>query len=118
MIMLLIQRFVMNHGQHADFKLQVVSPLLSQSTAMAPASSTKPGRASPTVPLYFVAVSHPDPAQVGFSPDGSMVGITASGTDSIVMFEVAAIGTFVATRAIASQSPSGSGPTGACARVP
>ncbi len=32
-----------------------------------------------------------------------MVGITASGTDSVVMFEVAAIGTFGATRAIASQ---------------
>jgi hypothetical protein len=41
-----------------------------------------------------------------------MVGITASGPDSIVTFEVAAIGTFGATPAIASQGPSGSGPTG------
>jgi len=29
-------------GRHADLKLSLISPLLSQSTAVAPASSTKP----------------------------------------------------------------------------
>jgi 6-phosphogluconolactonase len=49
--------------------------------------------------------SDADPAQVGFSPDGSMVVITQRGTDSIVTYAVAADGTFGASRAIASQGP-------------
>jgi 6-phosphogluconolactonase len=46
-----------------------------------------------------------DPAQVAFSPDGSMLVITERGTDSIVTFEVAPDGTFVASHEIASQGP-------------
>src|SRR5215218_510165 len=38
--------------------------------------------------------SDADPAQVAFSPDGSMVVITQRGTDSIVTYEVASDGTF------------------------
>ena len=49
--------------------------------------------------------SDADPAQVGFSPDGSMVVITQRGTDSIVAHEVAADGTFGASRAVESQGP-------------
>src|ERR671928_1110249 len=49
--------------------------------------------------------SDADPAQVGFSPDGSIVVITERGTDSIVTYEVAAEGTFGASRAIASEGP-------------
>ncbi len=52
-----------------------------------------------------LATSDADPAQVAFSPDGSMVVITERGTDSIVTYEVAADGTFGASRAIASQGP-------------
>lgn len=52
-----------------------------------------------------LAASDADPAQVGFSPDGSMVVITARGTDSIVTYEVMADGTFGASHAIASQGP-------------
>ena len=46
-----------------------------------------------------------DPAQVAFSPDGSMVVITERGTDSIVTYEVASDGTFGASRTIASEGP-------------
>jgi 6-phosphogluconolactonase len=46
-----------------------------------------------------------DPAQVAFSPDGSMVVITQRGTDSIGTYEVTAGGTFGAPRMIASQGP-------------
>lgn len=46
-----------------------------------------------------------DPAQVAFSPDGSMVVITERGTDSIVTYEVASDGTFGASHEIASQGP-------------
>src|SRR3712207_1433299 len=38
--------------------------------------------------------SEADPAQVGFSPDGSMVVITELCTDSIVTYEVASDGSF------------------------
>src|SRR5215218_1750593 len=49
--------------------------------------------------------SHTDPAQVAFSPDGSMIVITERGTDSIVTYEVAADGTFGASQSIESQGP-------------
>jgi 6-phosphogluconolactonase len=49
--------------------------------------------------------SDADPAQVGFSPDGSMVVITQRGTDSIVTYAVAPEGTFGDSREIASQGP-------------
>jgi 6-phosphogluconolactonase len=49
--------------------------------------------------------SDADPAQVGFSPDGSMVVITQRGTDSIVTYAVAANGTFGDPSEIASQGP-------------
>lgn len=49
--------------------------------------------------------SDADPAQVGFSPDGSMVVVTQRGTDSIVAHEVAADGSFGASTAVASQGP-------------
>jgi 6-phosphogluconolactonase len=49
--------------------------------------------------------SDADPAQVGVSPDGSMVVITERGTDSIVTYDLAADGTFGASRAIASEGP-------------
>jgi 6-phosphogluconolactonase len=46
-----------------------------------------------------------DPAQVAFSPDGSMVVITERGTDSIVTYEVAPDGTFGVSSQIASEGP-------------
>ena len=49
--------------------------------------------------------SDADPAQVGFSPDGSIVVITERGTDSIVTYAVAPDGTFGASREIPSQGP-------------
>jgi 6-phosphogluconolactonase len=49
--------------------------------------------------------SHADPAQVAFSPDGSMVVITERATDSIVTYEVAPEGTFGASSAVASEGP-------------
>jgi 6-phosphogluconolactonase len=49
--------------------------------------------------------SDADPAQVGFSPNGSMVVITQRGTDSIVTYAVAADGTFGDPSEIASQGP-------------
>jgi 6-phosphogluconolactonase len=49
--------------------------------------------------------SHTDPAQVAFSPDGSMVVITERATDSIVTYEVAPDGTFGASSAVASEGP-------------
>jgi 6-phosphogluconolactonase len=49
--------------------------------------------------------SDADPAQVSFSPDGSMVVITQRGTDSIVTYAVAPDGTFGDSREIASQGP-------------
>jgi 6-phosphogluconolactonase len=49
--------------------------------------------------------SDADPAQVGFSPDGSMVVITQRGTDSVVTYEVAPDGTFGASSEIASEGP-------------
>jgi len=52
-----------------------------------------------------LAASDADPAQVAFSPDGSMVVVTERGTDSIVTYEVAADGTFGASRQIASEGP-------------
>jgi 6-phosphogluconolactonase (cycloisomerase 2 family) len=52
-----------------------------------------------------LAASDADPAQVAFSPDGSMIVITERGTDSIVTYAVAAEGTFGASHSIASQGP-------------
>jgi 6-phosphogluconolactonase len=52
-----------------------------------------------------LASSDADPAQVAISPDGSMIVITERGTDSIVTYEVAADGTFGASRSIASEGP-------------
>jgi 6-phosphogluconolactonase len=49
--------------------------------------------------------SDADPAQVAFSPDGSMVVITQRGTDSIVTYEVAPDGTFRASSEVASEGP-------------
>jgi 6-phosphogluconolactonase len=49
--------------------------------------------------------SDADPAQVAFSPDGSMVVITQRGTDSIVAYEVTADGTFGDSSEIASEGP-------------
>jgi len=49
--------------------------------------------------------SHTDPAQVAFSPDGSMVVITERATDSIVTYEVTAGGTFGASSQVASEGP-------------
>src|SRR5215204_6766125 len=49
--------------------------------------------------------SDADPAQVAFSPDGSMVVITERGTDSIVTYEVAPDGTFGTSSEIASEGP-------------
>jgi 6-phosphogluconolactonase len=49
--------------------------------------------------------SDADPAQVGFSPDGSMVVITQRGNDSIVTYHVGADGTFGASSTVASQGP-------------
>jgi 6-phosphogluconolactonase (cycloisomerase 2 family) len=49
--------------------------------------------------------SDADPAQVGFSPDGSMVVITQRGTDSIVTYQVEADGSFGASSTVASQGP-------------
>src|ERR671912_2245190 len=50
-----------------------------------------------------LAASDADPAQVAFSPDGSMIVITERGTDSIVTYAVAPEGTFGASREIASE---------------
>ena len=49
--------------------------------------------------------SDADPAQVAFSPDGSMVVITERGTDSIVTYELTPEGTFGASSEIASEGP-------------
>jgi 6-phosphogluconolactonase len=49
--------------------------------------------------------SDADPAQVAFSPDGSMVVITQRGTDSIVTYELTAEGTFGDSSKIASEGP-------------
>jgi 6-phosphogluconolactonase len=52
-----------------------------------------------------LSASDADPAQVGFSPDGSMIVITERGTDSIVAYTLAADGTFGPSREIPSQGP-------------
>jgi 6-phosphogluconolactonase len=57
------------------------------------------------VPDEQVLESDADPAQVGFSPDGSMVVITQRGTDSIVTYQVGADGTFGASSTVASLGP-------------
>ncbi|MDQ3863078.1 MAG: lactonase family protein [Actinomycetota bacterium] len=49
--------------------------------------------------------SDADPAQVAFSPDGSLVVITERATDSIITYEVADDGTFGASRRVASEGP-------------
>ena len=52
-----------------------------------------------------LAASAADPAQVGFSPDGSMIVITERGTDSIETYMVADDGSFGASHEVASQGP-------------
>jgi 6-phosphogluconolactonase len=52
-----------------------------------------------------LAANHTDPAQVAFSPDGSMVVITERATDSIVTYEVTAGGSFGASSQVASEGP-------------
>jgi 6-phosphogluconolactonase len=52
-----------------------------------------------------LAASDADPAQVAFTPDGSMLVITERGTDSIVSYPVMSDGTLGAPRAIASSGP-------------
>jgi 6-phosphogluconolactonase len=52
-----------------------------------------------------LAASDADPAQVAFSPDGSMIVISERGTDSIVTYEVTPDGTFGASSEIASEGP-------------
>jgi 6-phosphogluconolactonase len=49
--------------------------------------------------------SDADPAQIAFSPDGSMVVITQRGTDSIVTYQVTSDGSFGASSEIASEGP-------------
>src|SRR5215211_5256650 len=49
--------------------------------------------------------SHADPAQVAFSPDGTMVLITDRASDSIVTYELTADGTLGDSSAIASEGP-------------
>ena len=49
--------------------------------------------------------SDADPAQVAFSPDGSMVVITQRGTDSLVAYEVTPEGTFGASSVVVSEGP-------------
>jgi 6-phosphogluconolactonase len=49
--------------------------------------------------------SHADPAQVAFSPDGSMLVITERATDSIVTYQVTSEGTFGDSSTIASEGP-------------
>jgi 6-phosphogluconolactonase len=52
-----------------------------------------------------LAASDADPAQVAFTPDGSMLVITERGTDSIVSYPAMSDGTLGAPRAIASSGP-------------
>jgi 6-phosphogluconolactonase (cycloisomerase 2 family) len=52
-----------------------------------------------------LAASDADPAQVAFSPEGSMVVITERATNSIVTYKVAADGTFGASSEVASEGP-------------
>jgi 6-phosphogluconolactonase len=49
--------------------------------------------------------SDADPAEIAFSPDGSMVVITQRGTDSIVTYQVTSDGSFGASSEIASEGP-------------
>ena len=59
------------------------------------------------VPGGEVPLSGPDadPAQVGISPDGSVVVVTERGTDSVVWFPLEADGTAGALRSIPSSGP-------------
>src|SRR5215218_7707873 len=52
-----------------------------------------------------LASSDADPAEVAFSPDGSMIVLTERGTDSIVTYEVTPDNTLGASNKIASQGP-------------
>jgi 6-phosphogluconolactonase len=63
------------------------------------------GNIAPVEGGYQELASDADPAQVAFSPDGSMLVITERGTDSIEMYMVEADGTFGASQAISSQGP-------------
>jgi 6-phosphogluconolactonase len=49
--------------------------------------------------------SHTDPAQVAFSPDGSMLVITERATDSIVTYQLTSEGSFGDSSTIASEGP-------------
>jgi hypothetical protein len=64
----------------------------------------------PDLPLALnhrskLAASDADPAQVAFSPDGSMIVITERGTDSIVIYAVTPDGTFGTSLEISSEGP-------------
>ncbi len=52
-----------------------------------------------------LSASNADPAQVGFTPDGSRLVVTERGTDSIVSFSVGRDGTLGELRAIPSSGP-------------
>jgi 6-phosphogluconolactonase len=54
---------------------------------------------------HALEASHTDPAQVAFSPDGSIVVITERATDSIVTYKVTSEGTFGDSSTIASEGP-------------
>jgi 6-phosphogluconolactonase len=49
--------------------------------------------------------SHTDPAQVAFSPDGSMIALTERATDSIVTYQVTSDDSFGDSSTIASEGP-------------
>jgi 6-phosphogluconolactonase len=59
----------------------------------------------PVADGYQELAGDADPAQVAFSPDGSMLVITARGSDSIVTYQVAPNGTFSGSRTVESQGP-------------
>jgi 6-phosphogluconolactonase len=63
------------------------------------------GSITPVEGGYQALMGDTDPAQVAFSPDGSMIVITERGTDSIETYMVVDDGTFGASQAIASQGP-------------
>jgi 6-phosphogluconolactonase len=54
---------------------------------------------------YALSGPECDPAQVGFSPDGSALVVTERGTDAIVSFPVHEDGTLGALRTVASSGP-------------
>ena len=61
--------------------------------------ATLPGSEQP------LSAANADPAQIGFTPDGSKLVVTERGTDSIVSFAVGNDGTLGELRAIPSSGP-------------